>query len=63
LGVEVSAKRCCGSALNWRENATEKLRKCAEKEMNFDKKQLKSEKFRRKVMKSGVVLVKSVKKK
>jgi len=36
-GVKVD-KMCCGSALNWRENATEKLQKCAEKVMIFDKK-------------------------
>jgi hypothetical protein len=41
---------------NQRENATEKLRKCAEKVTIFDKKQLKSEKFRQKVLKSGAVL-------
>jgi hypothetical protein len=35
----------CAGALNWRENATEKLRKCAEKVIKNDKKQLKSEKF------------------
>jgi len=38
FGVEISAKMCCGSALNWRENATEKLRKCAEKVIKSDEK-------------------------